>query len=145
MDEHGTDDEICRQASYKRPTRSIPRVHDLYLYFSFRTSTVLHQPPHNVHSLRDTPHVTVPNFARRTVHSHFGHPPGRILEERAEGAPCGHFHEAAIEHTDPAVVRQDRTPTCHAAGGGKDSGEWRANTNAIDGAHQRLRPAYPPL
>src|ERR1700741_1350823 len=144
MNEHRTDHQIRGEAADERPARPVPCMHDLHLDPCFRTSTLLDQLPHDVHPSCHPPHVTVADFARGTVDAHFGYPPrGEI--DCAEGAPGSHLDQAAIEQTDPAVVRQDRGPAAHAAGDGKHSREWRMNDNAIDGPHYRLRPAYPPL
>src|SRR2546430_15176116 len=90
----------------------------------------------------DPPHVAIPDFTGATIDRHLGHPPGGILDDTAgERPPRRHLDEAVVEHPHPAVMREDGGPARHSAGGGEDGREWSADTNTIDGAHQRLRPA----
>src|SRR5437762_1174303 len=142
VNEDWPDYQIRGQASDEWPTRPVPGVHDLDVH----TSIHLHQPPDDLHSSADTPHVPIPDFAGRPVDSHLGHPPRGIPEEpTTERPPGGHLDQSVVEYADPAVMRKDRRPPGDPARGGEDARERREDTNAIDGAHQRLRPALPPL
>src|SRR5438552_2371719 len=62
-------------------------------------------------------------------------------EPTTEGPPGGHLDQSVVEYADPAVMGKDRRPTGNRARGGEDARERREDTNVIDGAHQRLRPA----
>src|SRR5213596_3166743 len=124
MNKDRTDHEIRREPPDERPTRPIPGVHNLYVHASFRTSTNLHQPPHDVHASADTPHVPIPNFAGRAIDRHLGHPPGRILEETTtERPPCSHLDQSIVEETNPAVMGKDGRPTGDGARGREDARE----------------------
>src|ERR1700752_222250 len=143
VDEHRTDHEIRRELSDQRPTRSGPVVHDLYVYYTI-PSTILHQPPHNLHTLCHSPHVAITDFTGRPVDRHLGDPPGRILPG-AERPPCRHFHEAVVQQSDPPVVREDGGPAGHGAGGAEDAVERGRDAGGVYGQHTRLSPASPPL
>src|SRR6266550_1214156 len=56
-------------------------------------------------------------------------------------SPAGHLDQSVVEYADPAVMGKDRRPTGNRARGGEDARERGEDTNVIDGAHQRLRPA----
>src|SRR5437773_3176147 len=96
------------------------------------------EAPHDIHSSRHTPHVTIPDFARQRVDRHLRHPPGGIAD-RAERAPSGHLDGAAavaaVQKPDPAVMRQDMGPTLDLTRELKDASDRRTDQDLVDGAH----------
>src|SRR5438876_1817433 len=151
MDEYGPDHEPGGQRTDDRPRRAPPVVRDRHAH----AGRLFHQPPDNVHALRDTPHVPVADFPGWPVHGHLRHPPHGITE-RAERPPRRHFHGAtarvAVQKPDPPIVRQDLGPTLDIRRNLKHPIHGCADPNLVDGAHHvtarwllvTMRPLFEP-
>src|SRR5947207_2162102 len=104
MDEYRPDHEAGGQRTDDRPRRAPPVVHDRHGH----AGRLFHQPPDNVHALRDTPHVPVADFPGPPVHGHLRHPPHGITE-RAERPPRRHFHGATARYRAAACTSASRS------------------------------------
>src|SRR5438034_7146017 len=100
MDEYRPDHEPGGQRTDDRPRRAPPVVHDRHGH----AGRLFHQPPDNVHALRDTPHVPVADFPGPPVHGHLRHPPHGITE-RAERPPRSEDHTSELQSHSDLVCR----------------------------------------
>src|SRR6266699_3160028 len=148
--EHGPDHEARRERPDERPPGSLPLVNhgdeDTFRLCS-AAWCVGNEPPHDAHTRRDTPNVTIPDFARRPVDCHFRHPPDRVAQQ-PERAPRGHLDGAAVvravQKPDPAVMRQDLWPPFDLRRDREGAGERRPDHYLINGAHGSHAATTPP-